>query len=83
MGDPYRIEGTARYGIRMDDTVGVTVTELRRLARGLRPNHELAAALWSSGVHEARILASLVADPALVRETQMDTWVGLRLVGRL
>jgi len=75
MGDPTRVEGMARYGIRTDHAVGVTVTELRRLARGLRPDHELAAALWTSGVHEARILASLVDDPDLVTEAQMDAWV--------
>ena len=75
MGDPSRLEGMTRYGIRTDHAVGVTVTELRRLARGLRPDHELAAALWASGVHEARILVSLVDDPALVTEAQMDAWV--------
>jgi 3-methyladenine DNA glycosylase AlkD len=76
MGDPSRVEGMARYGIRTDHAVGVTVTELRRLARGLRPDHELAAALWATRVHEARILASLVDDPALVTQAQMDAWVG-------
>ncbi|HEY8116868.1 MAG TPA: DNA alkylation repair protein [Actinomycetota bacterium] len=75
MGDPSRLEGMARYGIRTDRAVGVPVTELRRLARGLYPDHELAAALWTSGPHEARILASLVDDPALVSEAQMDAWV--------
>jgi 3-methyladenine DNA glycosylase AlkD len=76
MGDPSRVEGMARYGIRTDHAVGVRVTELRRFARGLRPDHELAAALWATGVHEARILASLVDDPALVTQAQMDAWVG-------
>lgn len=75
MGDPARVAGMARYGIRTDRAVGVTVTELRRLARDLRPDHELAAALWTSGVHEARILASLIDDPELVTEAQMDAWV--------
>jgi 3-methyladenine DNA glycosylase AlkD len=75
MGDPARLEGMARYGIRTDHAVGVTVTELRRLARGLRPDHELAAALWASGIHEARILASLVDEPAQVSEAQMEAWV--------
>ena len=67
----------ARYGIRTDHAVGVTVTELRHLARGHPPDHELAAALWASGVHEARILASLVDDPTLVTEAQMDAWVSV------
>ena len=75
MGDPSRLEGMARYRIPTDRAVGVAVTELRRLARGLVPDHELAAALWASGLHEARILASLVDDPALVSGAQMDAWV--------
>src|SRR4029453_3947789 len=75
MGDPSRLERMTRYGIRTDHAVGVTVTELRHLARGLRPDHELAAALWASGIHEARILASLVDEPARVSQAQMDAWV--------
>jgi len=75
MGDPERRDGMARYGIDTSRAVGVSVTELRRLARGLGQDHELAAALWGSGVHEARILASLVDEPARVTPAQMDAWV--------
>jgi len=65
----------ARFGIDTGRAVGVTVTELRRFARDLGHDHELAAALWASGVHEARLLASLVDEPALVSEAQMEAWV--------
>jgi 3-methyladenine DNA glycosylase AlkD len=75
MGDRSRLEGMARFGIDTTRAVGVTVTELRRLARDLRHDHELAAALWASGVHEARLLASLVDEPAMVSEAQMEAWV--------
>jgi 3-methyladenine DNA glycosylase AlkD len=75
MGDPARVEGMARFGIETGRAVGVSVTELRRLARGLGRDHGLAVALWASGVHEARILASLVDEPACVSEAQMDAWV--------
>jgi 3-methyladenine DNA glycosylase AlkD len=75
MGDPARRDGMARYGIDTSRALGISVTELRRLARGLGHDHELAAALWASGVHEARILASLVDEPARVSEAQMDAWV--------
>jgi 3-methyladenine DNA glycosylase AlkD len=51
------------------------VTELRRLARGLGRDHDLAADLWASGIHEARILASIVDDPSAVTERQMESWV--------
>ena len=65
----------ARFGIDTGRAVGVTVTELRRLARDLGRDHELAAALWASGVHEARLLASLVDEPAMVSVAQMEAWV--------
>jgi len=75
MGDRSRLEGMARFGIDTGRAVGVTVTELRRVARDLGRDHELAAALWASGVHEARLLASLVDEPGLVSEAQMEAWV--------
>ena len=75
LGDRSRLEGMARFGIDTTRAVGVTVTELRRLARDLGHDHELAAALWASGVHEARLLASLVDEPAMVTEAQMEAWV--------
>lgn len=74
-GDRSRVESMARYGIDTSRAVGVSVTELRRIARGLGRDHELAAALWGSGVHEARILASLVDDSAKISQAQMDAWV--------
>ena len=36
----------------------------------------MAAELWASGIHEARILATLIDDPALVTRRQMERWVG-------
>ena len=74
LADPTRLAGMARYGIGTDSAYGVTVTELRDVARGLGRDHDLAAALWGSGVHEARILASLVDDATLVDDAQFERW---------
>lgn len=71
---PGRLPGMARYGIGTEHALGVTVAELRTLARGTGRDRPLAAALWASGVHEARILASLVDDPALVDDAQFERW---------
>jgi len=38
-------------------------------------NHKLAQQLWDSGIHEARILASMIDDSELVTEKQMNSWV--------
>jgi 3-methyladenine DNA glycosylase AlkD len=74
LADPARLEGMSRYGIGGAETLGVTVAELRALAKELGRSHELAAGLWDSGIHEARILASLVEEPAAVTERQLDEW---------
>ncbi len=66
--------GMARYGINTDDAFGVSVYELRRMAKGLPRDHDLALALWATGNHEARLLASMVDDPAAVTEGQMESW---------
>ena len=75
LADPAGVEGQARFGITGANRLGVRVADLRRLARGHRRDHALAVELWLSGIHEARILATLVDDPAAVTKTQMERWV--------
>jgi 3-methyladenine DNA glycosylase AlkD len=66
--------GMARYGINVVGAFGVSVQELRRIARRLGTDHALAAALWATGNHEARLLACFVDDPAAVTTAQMERW---------
>src|SRR5687768_14105693 len=68
------LEGMARYAIPSDHALGVSVSDIRVLAKRLGRNHELAAALWDTGVYEARMLTSFVDDPARVTSAQMDRW---------
>ncbi|HPS42840.1 MAG TPA: DNA alkylation repair protein [Anaerolineaceae bacterium] len=65
--------GQQRFGIRGENLLGISIYDLRKLAAGIR-DHELAQRLWDSGVHEARLLASMVDDPAQVTRAQMDAW---------
>ena len=65
-----------RFGINTQFAVGTPVTQLRQLAKKLnKPNQPLADALWASGMHEARILASMLADPARITREQLNRWV--------
>jgi 3-methyladenine DNA glycosylase AlkD len=75
MADPDQRAGMARFGIDTEHALGIRVTALRTYARTLGRDHALAAALWRSGIHEARMLATLVDDPAEVTERQMEAWV--------
>jgi 3-methyladenine DNA glycosylase AlkD len=74
MADPSAVDGMARFGIATDGTLGISVPKLRALARRAGRNHALAAALWATGIHEARSLAAMVDEPAKVTAAQMDRW---------
>jgi 3-methyladenine DNA glycosylase AlkD len=74
VADPSRKPGMARVGIAVDRALGVSVPQIRRIARRAGTDHDLALELWESAVHEARILATLVADPARITRSQMERW---------
>ena len=67
-------ENMARFGIETPKAFGVSMANLKRLAKLTGRDHDLAAALWATGWYEARMLASLVDDPTLVTPEQMDAW---------
>ena len=73
--DPRAVEGMARFGIRSAHVLGISIPVLRKMAKELGKDHALAVELWASGLHEARILASMVDDPRLISEEQMEAWV--------
>jgi len=64
-----------RVGIHAPQSVGVSIYELRKIAKETGINHALALDLWRTGIHEARLLAGLIADPLQVDETLLETWV--------
>lgn len=72
--DPAYLAGMERYAIDTSQAIGVRLPELRKLAKTLKKDHSLALELWATGLHEARMLASLVDDPAMVTEEQIDSW---------
>ena len=68
-------EGMARFGINTDQALGISLYALRPFAKEIGKNHDLAKQLWDSGIHEARILASMVGEPEKVTEDLMEGWV--------
>lgn len=74
MGSAKERAGMAHYGINVENAFGVSIYELRKVAKRLGTDHELALALWETGNHEARLLACFVDDPAAVTEEQMEAW---------
>jgi 3-methyladenine DNA glycosylase AlkD len=72
---PRNLSGMARFGMSTKHRLGVSVPEMRRVARLAGKDHRLALALWKTGIAEARIVASMVAEPDKVTARQMEAWV--------
>jgi len=68
------LDGMARYGMPKERALGVTVSDIQRLAKLLGKSHSLAAELWKTGVYEARMLAAYVDESGKVTVAQMDRW---------
>lgn len=75
MSNKENVAGMARFGISPKNTYGISIPNLRRIAKELGRDHLLALQLWRSGIHEARILASMIDDPQKVTSPQMERWV--------
>jgi len=70
-----QLDGMARYGIATENRLGVSIPDLRRLAKDIGKDHVLALRLWESGIQDALILAAMVDDAREVTEKQMEEWV--------
>ncbi len=68
-------QGMARFGIDTSTALGIKVTTLRKLAKDIGRDHPLALQLWESGFHEARILATIIADPQQLTAAQAEAWL--------
>jgi 3-methyladenine DNA glycosylase AlkD len=75
VSNPEAVRGMARYGINPESAYGISIPTLRKLAGKSGKDAQLADHLWKSGIHEARILATMVAVPHSLSEEQMELWV--------
>jgi 3-methyladenine DNA glycosylase AlkD len=72
---PDQLEGMARYGMAIEQRLGLSIPDLRKIAKELGQDHRLALKLWQTGIAEARILAAMIDDPSKITEEQMQDWV--------
>ena len=76
LGSQANREGMARFGIKTERALGISMNSLRQIAwRVGKKDHALAQELWDTGLHEARLLATIVDDPGAVTQEQMERWV--------
>ncbi len=75
LSDAKAVEGMAKYGITPGKAYGVSIPELRKIAREVGKDHGLAQRLWESDIRETQILASMIDEPGMITEDQMESWV--------
>ena len=75
LGDP-RVRAKMEYfGVSVPNAHGISAPVLQTLAKQIGKNHALALELWATGIHEARILATLIGESEKVTPAEMERWV--------
>ncbi len=64
----------ARHGAK-PPMFGVSFANFGKLTKRLKTDHDLALKLWRSGILDARILATFIADPARITAATAEAWV--------
>src|SRR5271166_4515659 len=73
--DPKARAQLAYFGVNVPKAYGISAPVLHAFARHIGKDQSLAEQLWSSGIHEARILAALVGESEKITAAQMERWV--------
>ena len=73
--NPAAVQALQKQGVTPRAALGVSEQDLRKLATDIGVDRLIAQQLWASGIHDARVLASMVDDPARVTPKQMERWV--------
>ena len=74
LADPKVRAKMAYFGVNVPNAHGISAPVLHALARRIGKNHRLALDLWATGIHEARILATLIGESEKVTAVEMDRW---------
>lgn len=72
---PEQLKGMAQFGMLTDRRLGVTVPEMRKMAKDLGKDHKLAIELWKTKIPDAMIVAGMIDEPEKLTDKQMDDWV--------
>lgn len=75
LADPKVRAKLAYFGVNATKAYRISAPVLHAFARHIGKDQALAEQLWSTGIHEARILAALIGEPEKISAAQMDRWV--------
>jgi hypothetical protein len=64
----------ARHGMPKERTLGVSVADLKVVAKGIKGQQKLALELYATGMMEAMYLAGMVAKGDQMTRTELQSW---------
>lgn len=73
-GKPNTARIYRRHGVA-GETVGVAYADIGALVKRLRIDQALASDLWNTGLHDARVVAAKIADPAAMTRRRIEAWL--------
>ena len=74
VADPQVRAKMAYFGVHVSKAHGISAPVLHQFAKHIGKDHRLAQQLWATGIHEARILATLIGESEKVTALEMDRW---------
>ncbi len=74
MGTAQNRKVYTRHGVR-DELFGVSFANLKKLHKSIQTDQNLAFELWETGNHDARVLATMIADPVQMNSGYLKAWV--------
>lgn len=74
LGKPKTIKIYERHGVT-GPCYGVNYADLKPLVRKIGRNHDVALGLWDSGVHDARVVATMIAEPEKMTRGDVERWL--------
>ena len=75
VADPNVRAKLSYFGVNVPKAYGISTPVLHAFARHIGKDQPLAEELWSSRIHEARILATLIGESEKITASQMERWV--------
>ncbi len=74
LGDPKVRAKMEYFGVHVPKSHGISVPVLHQFAKRIGKDHRLARQLWTTGIHEARFLSTLIGESEKVTAAEMDRW---------
>jgi 3-methyladenine DNA glycosylase AlkD len=73
MGTAQNRKVYGRHGVGQE-MFGVSYANLGKLRKAIKIDHDLALELWATGNHDARVLATMIADPERIDANTLEAW---------